>query len=92
MPRFIVQYLLADCRKNEAGISRDLSRMVRELIGPIAAFRLSVAVKALPRTRSGKICRKSIADLAKDKPIKVICFNVFLNFIRNYRYFRIWQQ
>lgn len=46
--------------------------MVRELIGPIASFRLAVSVRGLPRTRSGKTCRKSIADLARDKQIKVI--------------------
>lgn len=46
--------------------------MVRELVGPIAAFRLAAAVRGLPRTRSGKVCRKSIADLARDKQIKVI--------------------
>lgn len=63
--------LFSDARKNEAGVSRDLLRMVRELIGPIAAFRLAVAVRALPRTRSGKTCRKSISDLARDKDIKV---------------------
>lgn len=45
--------------------------MVRELIGPIASFRLAVSVRGLPRTRSGKTCRKSIADLARDKQIKV---------------------
>lgn len=61
----------SDARKNEAGISRDLLRMVRELIGPIASFRLAVAVKGLPRTRSGKTCRKSISDLAKNKLVKV---------------------
>nr|CAD7420026.1 unnamed protein product [Timema poppensis] len=45
--------------------------MVRELIGPIAAFRLSAAVSGLPRTRSGKIARKSIADLARSKSVKI---------------------
>lgn len=45
---------------------------MRELIGPIAAFRLAVAVTGLPRTRSGKTCRKSIADLAKNKLVKVM--------------------
>ena len=51
--------------------------MIREAIGPIAAFRLAVAVKALPRTRSGKTCRKSIADLARNKAIKVILGHYF---------------
>lgn len=39
--------------------------------GPIAAFRLAAAVSGLPRTRSGKIARKSISDLARNKLVKV---------------------
>jgi propionyl-CoA synthetase len=62
---------IADARKTEAAISRDLLRMVRELVGPIAAFRLAAAVRGLPRTRSGKTCRKSISDMAKDKEVRV---------------------
>lgn len=61
----------SDSIKTEAAVCRDVIRMVRELVGPIAAFRLAVAVKGLPRTRSGKLCRKSIADLARNKEIKV---------------------
>lgn len=60
--------------KNENQIGRELICMVRELIGPVASFRLTAAVKALPRTRSGKTCRKSIADLARDKVVKVKFF------------------
>jgi propionyl-CoA synthetase len=45
--------------------------MVRELIGPIAAFHVAAAVTGLPRTRSGKTARKSIADLARNKFVKV---------------------
>lgn len=63
--------MILDARKSEAIISRELVCMVRELIGPIAAFRLSVAVRGLPRTRSGKTCRKSISDLARNKFVKV---------------------
>nr|CAD7598120.1 unnamed protein product [Timema genevievae] len=58
-------------RKSEKAISHELVSMVRELIGPIAAFRHSAAVSGLPRTRSGKIARKSIADLARSKPVKI---------------------
>ena len=44
---------------------------MREAIGPVAAFRNSVGVTALPRTRSGKTARKSIADLAAGKKVQV---------------------
>lgn len=60
-----------DVKKNDALIIRDLIGMVRELVGPIAAFKLAASVKGLPRTRSGKICRKSISDLARNKSVKV---------------------
>ncbi|KAG8328873.1 Acyl-CoA synthetase short-chain member 3, mitochondrial [Homalodisca vitripennis] len=60
-----------DCTKSEDVLREELVRQVRELIGPIAAFRLSAAVSALPRTRSGKTARKSIADLARNKQIKI---------------------
>lgn len=52
-------------------VSKELVDVVRRVIGPVAAFRLSGAVKGLPRTRSGKTARKSIADLARDKAVKI---------------------
>ena len=42
--------------------------LVRERIGPVASFKLAVAVGRLPKTRSGKILRgtmKKIADGAE---------------------------
>ncbi len=46
-------------------IIREVIALVREKIGPVAAFKLAVIVKRLPKTRSGKILRgtmKKIAD------------------------------
>ena len=43
--------------------------LVREKIGPVAAFKLAITVPRLPKTRSGKILRgtiKKIADGAVD--------------------------
>ncbi len=51
-------------RENEQ-IVREAISLVREKIGPVAAFKLAVIVKRLPKTRSGKILRgtmKKIAD------------------------------
>lgn len=52
-------------------------------MGPVAAFKLVGMVPALPKTRSGKTARKSIADLARAKKVMVsynidnfICFKV----------------
>ncbi|CAB0035269.1 unnamed protein product [Trichogramma brassicae] len=65
-------YVTRDDRNtNEELINGELVARVRELIGPIAAFKLAAEVKGLPRTRSGKTCRKSIADLARSKQIKI---------------------
>lgn len=58
--------------KNEEQINEEIVARVRSLIGPIASFKIAAAVRALPRTRSGKIIRKSIADLARSKLVKVI--------------------
>jgi propionyl-CoA synthetase len=46
-------------------IITELVRMIREKIGPVAAFRNAAVVQRLPKTRSGKILRgtmKKIAD------------------------------
>jgi propionyl-CoA synthetase len=46
-------------------VEKELVGLVREKIGPVAAFKLAVTVARLPKTRSGKILRgtmKKIAD------------------------------
>jgi propionyl-CoA synthetase len=48
-----------------AEIETEIVALVRERIGPVAAFRLAITVARLPKTRSGKILRgtmKKIAD------------------------------
>ncbi|XP_018566432.1 acyl-CoA synthetase short-chain family member 3, mitochondrial [Anoplophora glabripennis] len=56
---------------NEFLIAKELVAMIRESIGPVAAFKQAIAVRALPLTRTGKICRKSLADLARNKLKKI---------------------
>jgi propionyl-CoA synthetase len=51
--------------KSESEIVKEVVGMVREKIGPVAAFKTAAVVKRLPKTRSGKILRgtmKKIAD------------------------------
>ena len=50
-------------RPSEA-ICAELVALVRERIGPVAAFRDARVVPRLPKTRSGKILRGSIRKLA----------------------------
>ncbi len=53
------------------GLSGDLVAMVREEIGPVAALRRVDVVPALPKTRSGKILRKTMRGIAdgRDEPV-----------------------
>jgi propionyl-CoA synthetase len=50
--------------KAEDQIVRELVGLVREKIGPVAAFKQAVVVKRLPKTRSGKILRGTMQKLA----------------------------
>lgn len=60
-----------DAISNEEEINQELVARVRSMIGPIASFRVAAAVTALPKTRSGKLIRKSVATLARSKPFKI---------------------
>ena len=52
----------------EAQIEKELIQMVRQTIGPVAAFKRAVRVERLPKTRSGKILRKIMRAIADKKP------------------------
>jgi len=56
--------LKAGVRRSPAAIGDDLVGMVRERIGPVAAFRTVIVVQRLPKTRSGKILRGTIKKIA----------------------------
>src|SRR5262249_22897927 len=60
---FIV--LKAGVNRPPGEIEQEVVALVREEIGPVAAFKLAITVARLPKTRSGKILRgtmKKIAD------------------------------
>ena len=61
-----------------AGVQRDMQEIVKEVvqlvrqrIGPVAAFKTATVVKRLPKTRSGKILRGTIQKMADNQPYKV---------------------
>jgi propionyl-CoA synthetase len=57
--------LKAGVTRDHATIEKEIVGLVRERIGPVAAFKLAITVPRLPKTRSGKILRgtmKKIAD------------------------------
>ena len=45
--------------------------MVREKVGPVAAFKIAVVVKRLPKTRSGKVLRGTVRKIADNEPYKM---------------------
>ena len=59
---FIV--LKAGVTKAPAEIEKEIVALVRERIGPVAAFKLAITVARLPKTRSGKILRGTIKKIA----------------------------
>jgi propionyl-CoA synthetase len=59
---FIV--LKAGVSRPHAEIEREIVALVRDKIGPVAAFKLAITVARLPKTRSGKILRGTIKKIA----------------------------
>ena len=45
--------------------------MVRDKIGPVAAFKIAIVVKRLPKTRSGKILRGTVRKIADKEDYKI---------------------
>lgn len=52
-------------------IAAQLVRLVRDTIGPVAAFRDVTIVERLPKTRSGKILRKTMRQIVDGEPYTV---------------------
>jgi propionyl-CoA synthetase len=52
-------------------IETEVVKLVRETIGPVAAFKTVMVVNRLPKTRSGKILRATMRQIADGEPMKV---------------------
>ena len=63
--------LKAGVDKNHEDISKECVQMVREKIGPVAAFKIVIVIKRLPKTRSGKILRGTIRKIADNENYKM---------------------
>src|SRR3954447_8161766 len=50
--------------RSHADIEKEIVSLVREKLGPVAAFKLAITVGRLPKTRSGKILRGTIKKIA----------------------------
>ena len=56
--------LKSGVNRPHAEIEREIVALVRDKIGPVAAFKLALVVQRLPKTRSGKILRGTIKKIA----------------------------
>jgi propionyl-CoA synthetase len=63
---FIV--LKSGVERPQDAIETEIVALVREKIGPVAAFKLAITVQRLPKTRSGKILRGTIKKIADGDP------------------------
>jgi propionyl-CoA synthetase len=57
--------------RDQEEIKAECISMVREKIGPVAAFKLVIVVERLPKTRSGKILRGTMKRIADSQEYKV---------------------
>ncbi|WP_193140791.1 MULTISPECIES: propionate-CoA ligase PrpE [unclassified Meridianimarinicoccus] len=57
--------------RDHGEIIKEVVKLVREKIGPVAAFKLCVVVDRLPKTRSGKILRGVMVKIADSEEFKM---------------------
>jgi propionyl-CoA synthetase len=56
--------LNAGVDRDHGDVVKEVVKLVREKIGPVAAFKLATVVDRLPKTRSGKILRGTMVSIA----------------------------
>jgi propionyl-CoA synthetase len=60
--------LKAGVNKPHDVIEKEIIALVRDKIGPVAAFKTAMVIARLPKTRSGKIVRATIKKIADKEP------------------------
>ncbi|MEJ1991236.1 MAG: AMP-binding protein [Maritimibacter sp.] len=63
--------LNAGSTRDNAEVVAECVKLVRDQIGPVAAFKAAVVVDRLPKTRSGKILRGTMVSIADGKEFKM---------------------
>lgn len=63
--------LQAGVEHDHVEIETELVAMVRDRIGPVAAFKTAIVVERLPKTRSGKILRATMRNIADGQKWKM---------------------
>jgi propionyl-CoA synthetase len=61
----------ANVSRETNDIEKEVIGLVRERIGPVAAFKTAICVKRLPKTRSGKILRGTMQKIADGESWKM---------------------
>ena len=56
---------------SEETIIKDTINLIREKLGPVVSYKKSIIVEALPKTRSGKILRSTIAKILNKEDYKI---------------------
>ncbi len=54
----------------DSEISVQISHKIRETIGPVASFKRTHVVRMLPKTRSGKLLRRSLRHIVDHQSLK----------------------
>jgi propionyl-CoA synthetase len=57
--------------RDHSEITKEVVQLVRDEIGPVAAFKLAIVVDRLPKTRSGKILRGTMQKIADSETYKL---------------------
>ncbi|KQW27838.1 propionate--CoA ligase [Rhizobium sp. Root274] len=63
--------LKKNVHRDHAVIAKEVVQLVRDEIGPVAAFKMVLMVDRLPKTRSGKILRGTMQKIADGLPWKM---------------------
>ncbi len=63
--------LNSGANRDDAEVVSEVVKLVREKIGPVAAFKLALVVDRLPKTRSGKILRGTMVNIADGTAYKM---------------------
>ena len=62
--------LTSGAERDHAEVAAECVALMRERIGPVAAFRTAIVVKRLPKTRSGKTLRATMAAIADGETVR----------------------
>lgn len=62
---------ISDVEKSRETLIKEVIATVRENVGPVASFKDVIIVPRLPKTRSGKIARNTLAAIAAGQPYRV---------------------